>query len=68
MTWQGNWVKNQQPFQNAKRVLEIVAGAFDTTIFLAERNPDKEFYGLDFTLIPALGGRDSRGLSLSALA
>lgn len=52
MTWQGNWVCGRDGFSSAKRILEIGAGAFETSIYLAKRFPDKEFVGVDFVLSP----------------
>lgn len=53
MTWQANWIKSQAHFANANRVLEVGAGAFVTSKYLAIQFPDKHFYGLDFTLSKA---------------
>jgi ubiquinone/menaquinone biosynthesis C-methylase UbiE len=53
MTWQGKWVRQRSGFKDATKILEVGAGAFDTTHFLASRYPGKEFYGVDFVLSPA---------------
>jgi trans-aconitate methyltransferase len=53
MTWQAQWVRKQAIFGGAQRILEIGAGAFDTSIYLANKHPDKEFYALDFVLSKA---------------
>src|SRR5690625_3153276 len=53
MTWQGQWAEGMAGFEGAGRVLEIGAGAFRTSLYLARKYPDKEFYGLDFALSDA---------------
>ncbi len=53
MTWQANWVESRDGFGAASAILEIGAGDFATSLALAERFPEKEFYGLDFTLSAA---------------
>ena len=50
MTWQGNWVIKRDGFASARRVLEIGAGAFETSLYLAIKFPDKEFVSVDFVL------------------
>jgi SAM-dependent methyltransferase len=53
MTWQANWASKREGFASAKRILEIGAGAFETSLYLARKFPDKEFVGVDFVLSPS---------------
>jgi len=52
MTWQAHWVSQTSGFADATRILEVGAGGFETSVYLARRFPEKEFVGLDFTLSP----------------
>jgi ubiquinone/menaquinone biosynthesis C-methylase UbiE len=47
---QVEWVQKWPHFLQAKRILEVGSGTFDTLNFLAKKYPDKEFYGIDFVL------------------
>lgn len=52
MTWQAKWAKSLSGFKEARRILEIGSGAFETSIALARQFPEKEIYGVDFVLSP----------------
>lgn len=50
--WQVERVQKWPGFKNAKSILEVGAGSFETLAHLAQANPDKQFYGVDFELRP----------------
>lgn len=50
--WQVAWVQKWPGFKNAKTVLEVGAGSFETLAQLANVHPDKQFYGVDLALRP----------------
>jgi len=50
MKWQSKWVVQQPGFLEARRVLEVGSGAFETIKQLANKYPEKAFFGLDFDL------------------
>ena len=66
--WQLAWVEKWLGFKDAKTVLEVGAGSFETLSHLARLHPDKQFHGVDFVLRPpALAVADCAPSNLKVL-
>ncbi len=50
MTWQGKYVESSPTFKSAESILEVGAGAFKTSNWLAKRHPDRRFVAVDFEI------------------
>jgi len=48
MTWQAGWLRNFTNVESSFKILEIGAGNFETSKYLAENYSDKNFFAIDF--------------------
>lgn len=48
ISWQVDWIQSLPHFHDARRILEVGSGTFETTYTLARKYPKKEFVGIDF--------------------